>query len=127
MGYRGKVLLHPVGHTDPRKFLSVLLVGAALYDKDLALAMIHIVFHLRSRKPEHDGDDDEASLCRGGIDIQPLHTVIGQDGKAIALLHPHIGKRIGESACTFIPFLKGELAIQVLRADFVGPFGGIYP
>ena len=43
----GKIFLHPVDHIDPGKCLPVLLIHTALNDKDLALTVVDVVFHLR--------------------------------------------------------------------------------
>ena len=109
----------------PGEFFPVSLIFAALDNEDLAFTVVDIVFHLRGGEAEHDGDDDEASLCGSSIDLHPFGTVIGKDGKAVALLHTESGKGIGESAGAFVPLFKGKFSVKVFEPILFGHFAAL--
>ena len=123
----GEVLLHTVDHVYPGELFAVCTVFAALDNEDLAFTVVDIVFHLRAGEAEHNGDDDKTALCRCSINLHPFDTVVCKDGKAVAFLHTHVGKSIGESAGAFIPLFKGICFVEVLDAYLIRPFEGVDP
>ncbi len=85
----GRFFFIPLGHLDPRELLARAAVLPPLDEEDLAFAVVDVVLHLRGGEAEHDGDDDEAALGSGGVDLHPLHAVVPEGGEPVPLLHAH--------------------------------------
>ncbi len=69
---------------------------------------------------EVDRHGDQPGFGGGGIDLQPLDAVVGEDRDPVALLEPETPQRVGQPARARIPRAKGHPALEIGRADPLG-------